>query len=70
MTIRTGSVVSWAWGQHRAEGKVVELHHETVTRTLGGSEITRHGSDDDPALVIEQEDGARVLKLRSEVDRV
>jgi hypothetical protein len=40
-----------------------------VTRTLSGSEITRHGSDDDPALLIEQEDGARVLKLRSEVSR-
>ena len=40
------------------------------TRTLGGSEIVRNGSDDDPAYVIEQDDGARVLKLRSEVERV
>jgi DUF2945 family protein len=69
MTIRTGTTVAWTWGEHRAEGKVVELHHETVSRTLGGSEITRHGSDDDPALVIQQEDGAVVLKLRSEVER-
>ena len=29
----------------------------------------RHGSDDDPAYVIEQEDGTVVLKLRSEVER-
>jgi hypothetical protein len=28
-----------------------------------------NGSDEDPAYVIEQEDGARVLKLRSEVER-
>ena len=34
-----------------------------------GSEITRNGTDDNPALLIEQEDGSRVLKLRSEVDR-
>ncbi len=40
-----------------------------MTRTLGGSEITRNGTDDNPALLIEQEDGSRVLKLRSEVDR-
>lgn len=40
-----------------------------MTRTLGGSEITRNGSDDNPALLIEQEDGSRVLKLRSEVER-
>jgi hypothetical protein len=69
MTIRTGTTVAWTWGGHRAQGKVVELHHETVRRTLGGSEITRHGSDDNPALVIQQEDGALVLKLRSEVER-
>jgi hypothetical protein len=69
MTVRTGTTVSWAWGAHRAEGKVVEVHREKVTRTLAGSETTRNGSDDDPALLIEQEDGARVLKLRSEVER-
>jgi hypothetical protein len=69
MSIRTGTTVSWAWGTGRGEGKVVEVHHDTVTRTIQGSEITRHGSDDDPAYVIEQEDGGRVLKLRSEVDR-
>jgi Hypervirulence associated proteins TUDOR domain len=45
------------------------VHTTKVTRTLGGSEITRNGSDDDPAYVIEQQDGARVLKLRSEVER-
>jgi hypothetical protein len=69
MTIRTGTTVAWTWGQHRAQGKVVEVHHETVRRTLGDSEITRHGSHDNPALVIEQEDGTLVLKLRSEVER-
>ncbi|GAB2682812.1 hypervirulence associated TUDOR domain-containing protein [Thalassiella azotivora] len=69
MAIREGTTVSWVWGSGRAEGKVVEVHRATVTRTLGGSEITRNGSDDDPAYLIEQDDGARVLKLRSEVDR-
>ena len=69
MSIRTGTEVSWSWGNGTATGKVVEVHHDTVTRTLSGSEITRHGSDDDPAYLIEQDDGARVLKLRSEVER-
>ena len=31
--------------------------------------MTRKGSDDDPAYVIEQEDGTTVLKLQSEVER-
>ena len=69
MSIRTGTTVSWAWGGSRAEGTVVEIHHAKVTRTLKGSEITRNGSDDDPAYVIEQDDGTTVLKLRSEVEQ-
>ena len=67
MSIREGTTVRWQWSGSSATGKVVEVHHDTVVRSLGGSEITRHGSDDDPAYLIEQEDGARVLKLKSEV---
>jgi hypothetical protein len=67
VTIREGSQVTWPWGAHTATGKVVEIHRATVTRALAGSDITRHGSDDDPAYLIEQDDGAQVLKLRSEV---
>jgi len=67
--IRAGTAVEWAWGTGTATGTVVEVHHAKVTRTLQGSAITRNGTDDDPALLIEQEDGARVLKLRSEVSR-
>lgn len=70
MSIREGTEVSWSWSGSTATGKVVEIHRERVSRTLGGSEITRNGSDDDPAYLIEQEDGSRVLKLRSEVERV
>ncbi|MEO5709198.1 MAG: DUF2945 domain-containing protein [Nocardioidaceae bacterium] len=69
MTIRTGTVVTWSWGSGTAEGKIVEVHHRALTRTLGGSEITRNGTEKDPALLIEQEDGTQVLKLRSEVER-
>lgn len=69
MSIRKGSKVSWKWGQSRAEGKVVEVHHDKVTKQIKGQEITRNGSDDDPAYVIEQEDGTKVLKLQHEVDR-
>ena len=70
MAIREGSTVRWQWSGSAAEGKVVEIHRSKVTRTLSGSEITRNASDDDPAYLIEQEDGARVLKLKSEVHPV
>jgi hypothetical protein len=67
--IRTGTAVSWSWGQGTATGKVTEVHHDKVTRTTKGQEVTRNGSKEDPAYVIEQEDGTTVLKLRSELDR-
>ena len=69
MSIRKGTEVSWKWGSSTASGTVTEVHHEKVTRTTKGSEITRNGSDDDPAYVIEQEDGTTVLKLKSEVEQ-
>ncbi len=69
MAIRVGTTVTWAWGSSRAEGRVSEVHHDDVTRTTKGAEVTRHGSASDPAYVIEQQDGTVVLKLRSEVER-
>ena len=67
--IRKGTRVRWKWGDGHAEGKVVERLESSVTRTIDGSEVTRHGSEEDPALVIEQPDGQNVLKLRSELER-
>ena len=69
MSIRAGSSVTWKWGTAHATGTVREVHHDTVTRTTKGEQVTRHGSQDDPAYVIEQKDGTVVLKLRSEVER-
>lgn len=69
MSIRKGTEVSWKWASSTASGKVTEVHHEKVTRTTKGSKISRNGSEDDPAYVIEQEDGTTVLKLRSEVEQ-
>lgn len=69
MSIRTGTDVKWKWGSSWAEGKVSEVHHDDVSRTTKGKTVKRKGSDDDPAYVIEQEDGTVVLKLQSEVER-
>jgi len=40
-----------------------------MTRTLKGAEVTKNGSENCPAYLIEQEDGTEVLKLHSEVER-
>jgi hypothetical protein len=67
--IRRGTDVVWDWGAGTARGEVVEIHRDTVRRTIDGSSVTRHGSDRDPAYVMRQNDGTTVLKLRSEVRR-
>lgn len=64
---RTGQYVEWDWGNGTATGQIDERFERDVTRTIDGSEITRKGSDDDPAYLIKQEDGGKVLKLGSEL---
>lgn len=69
MAHKKGTKVQWNWGNGTGEGKIVEVHTDKVTRKISGSEITRNGTDDAPAYLIEQDDGQRVLKLDSEVER-
>jgi len=65
--MRKGTQVNWKYGTGTATGKIEEVHKESVTRKLKGHEITRNGTADNPAFVIVQENGDRVLKLKSEV---
>lgn len=67
--IRQGTEVEWKWGNGKATGTVKETYTEKISRQIDGSEVTRNGSEDDKALLIEQEDGQEVLKLTSEVAR-
>lgn len=65
--MRKGTLVSWKYGTGRATGKIEQTFKESVTRQLQGASITRHGTADNPAYLIVQENGDRVLKLQSEV---
>lgn len=65
--MRKGTKVTWKYGTGTATGKIEETHKTSVTRQLQGAEITRHGTPDNPAYLIVQADGDRVLKLQSEV---
>ena len=64
---RTGAAVSWRWGAHSAHGKVAERFERRVQRTIKGEKIVRNGTSRNPAYLIEQQDGGRVLKLGSEL---
>ncbi|WP_223648507.1 DUF2945 domain-containing protein [Hymenobacter psoromatis] len=65
--MRKGTKVSWKYGTGTATGKIESIHKEHTTRKIKGSDITRNGTADDPALLIVQENGDKVLKLQSEV---
>jgi hypothetical protein len=67
--IKKGTKVRWKWGNGFAEGKVAETYAEKVTKKIEGAEVTRHGESGNKALLIEQEDGAKVLKLEQEVEK-
>ncbi|OAN81780.1 hypothetical protein A8B78_08935 [Jannaschia sp. EhC01] len=67
MAFSVGDSVAWEWGEGTAEGKITERFTEKVTRTISGTEVTRNASSQEPAFLIEQEDGSRVLKSCTEL---
>lgn len=65
---KEGDAVKWSWGNGYGRGEVQSVFTEKTVRKIKGSEVTRNGSKDDPALYIKQDDGDAVLKLTSEVE--
>ncbi len=68
-SFREGARVSWNWGNGQGTGEVQEVFREKVTRTIAGTDITRNASPGEPAYLIRQDDGDRVLKSHSEVEK-
>jgi len=62
-----GHKVKWNWAGNDAFGKVVERFERDVERTLKGTKVKKHGSKENPAYLIKQDDGDEVLKLGSEL---
>lgn len=67
MRYDAGCEVEWDWGDGTASGTIEKTHSASITLEIKGTEVTRNGSHDDPALEIVQDDGTKVLKLASEV---
>ncbi len=64
---RVGSKVEWDWGKGTATGKVAESFSDPVERTIKGATVKRNADTENPAYLIEQDDGDRVLKSYSEL---
>lgn len=67
-SFQTNQYVKWNWGNGTGKGQIKERFEREVTRTLQGTEVTKNGDEDNPAYLIEQEDGDEVLKRGSELE--
>jgi len=64
-----GTHVAWTWGAHEAEGIVAETFTRRVRRVIKGKTVIRNGTEEEPAYLVRQADGGRVLKSQSELRR-
>ena len=65
-----GDEVVWTGGDgQEVRGRVQAVERGTMTRTVDGLEVTREGSESDPALYIDVADGRHSVRLGSEVRR-
>ena len=67
--MKKGDKVHWKWGKSEAEGKIVEKSEKPVTKKIKGTEVKRNASKEEPAYVIEQEKGNKVVKSESELTK-
>lgn len=67
---KAGSRVKWKWGANTAEGVIRKSFTHRIERTIEGSTVTRDADRRNPAYLIEQDDGDKVLKSHSELTHV
>ncbi|SNX84658.1 uncharacterized protein MEPE_03367 [Melanopsichium pennsylvanicum] len=66
-----GDKVSWSWGSQHPSGTVKDVKDDGAqVKTKKGSTISKDGSKDDPAVVIETSNGNNAVKNASEIDGV
>ncbi len=67
--MKKGDKVHWNWGKSQAEGKIKEKSEKTITKKIKGTDVKRKASKDEPAYVIEQQNGNEVVKSESELKK-
>ena len=66
--MKKGDKVHWNWGKSQAEGTIKEKSEKTIVRKIKGTEVKRKASKEEPAYVIEQQNGNEVVKSESELE--
>ena len=62
-----GQWVVWSWGQGQAEGTIQEYYDHTIHKVIQGTRVTRHGTPENPAYLIQRDNGLHTLRLHTEL---
>ncbi len=65
--MKKGDKVHWNWGKSQAEGTIKQKFEKTITKKIKGTEVKRNASKEEPAYIIEQQNGTEVVKSESEL---
>lgn len=66
--MKKGDKVHWNWGKSQAEGTIKQKSEKTITKKIKGTEVKRNASKEEPAYIIEQQNGTEVIKSESELE--
>ncbi|WP_242689039.1 DUF2945 domain-containing protein [Pedobacter sp. SYSU D00535] len=67
--MKKGEKVHWNYGRSQAEGQIDEKYTKPVTKKIKGSEVKRNATEEEPAYLLQQENGKTVLKSESELKK-
>ena len=67
MPYNIGDSVMWEWGEGTAHATIKKKYTSKVSVTIKGNEVTRNADDENPAYLLQQKDGSKVLKSQNEL---
>ncbi len=65
--MKKGDKVHWNWGKSQAEGTIKDKSEKTIIKKIKGTEVKRKAGKEEPAYIIEQQNGTEVVKSESEL---
>lgn len=65
--MKKGDKVHWNRGKSQAEGTIKDKSEKTIIKKIKGTEVKRKAGKEEPAYIIEQQNGTEVVKSESEL---
>lgn len=67
---KIGTPIKWKWLGRSILGQVVEVHFIRFTKLIKEKNITRNGTKDNPAYLVQSQAGNLAIKLQSELELI